>query len=90
MAEEIESLLASPGWTTLAAMIEEGRDNLRRTMERGAVLEQAEYARRMGFLDGTLVAVDMAREVKEAAAKRREKLADEAAEESERLAESRA
>lgn len=78
LAERIEELQSHPGWVAVSEFIETGRENIRRILERGATREQADYARIMGFLSGTSVAADVAREIMEAASDRRLRLEREA------------
>jgi hypothetical protein len=76
--EQLEQLVALPGWGVLTWMLGAGRENLIAAMVSGArVLEHTEYANRCGYIAGLEEAANAVAAVKAEAERRRQRIAQQ-------------
>jgi hypothetical protein len=79
IGRDVESLLGQPGWQVVAELLTELRRRGVDQLTLGAKpLEQAEYAQRLGFLNGVQTALDAAQTVIELADETRRRLEEDA------------
>ena len=79
LEDEMRGLLEHPGWELISKFIEQSRDRIHREIEQPRSLDQAEYARRAGYLAGLSLIARTPQQVIDKAERVRRELAEESA-----------